>query len=93
MFNIYDGLQTAGEPFGLSLEKLGLIVLAADAETDEEVRCRTNRWWMSSLGGMMARKPIATHENNSALTQCPKPLKSMRTGNRERQRHEASASQ
>ena len=42
MFNIYDGSQTDGK--NSCLEKLGLIVLAADAGTDEEVRHRAKSW-------------------------------------------------
>lgn len=38
MFNIYDGSQVAGKPIALSLGKPGFIVLAADAETHEEVQ-------------------------------------------------------
>jgi len=44
IFNTYNGSLTAGKPIGLSLEKLSVIVLPADAGTDEEVRCRANSW-------------------------------------------------
>lgn len=54
MFNIYDGSQIAGKPIALSLEKPSL---AADAETDEELRCRETSWGIS-LGGMMAKNQL-----------------------------------